>query len=127
MEKAHQVLTNEQFEMIAKFFPKPRKPESITLRRCINAIFYVLKEWCSWRWLPYEFREKEWDWHTIYTRYKRWSESWLLGKILRELEVNDFLRVRIAFLDSTSIRAHQCASWALKKRVLKQFEDQKVV
>jgi hypothetical protein len=44
MEKAHQVLTNEQFEMIAKFFPKPRKPESITLRRCINAIFYVLKE-----------------------------------------------------------------------------------
>jgi len=125
MDKSHQILTDAQFKMIEKFFPKPRKPEIIPLRRCINAIFYVLKEWCSWRGLPYEFREKEGDWHTIYTRYKRWGESWLLGKILRELEVNEVLRVRIAFLDSTSIRAHHCASWAQKKRALKPLEDQK--
>jgi len=112
--------------MIEKFFPKQRKPEVIPLRRCIDAIFYVLKEWCSWRGLPYEFRDKEGDWHTIYTRYKRWWESWLLGKILRELEVNEVLRVRIAFLDSTSIRAHHCASGAQKKRALKRLEDRKV-
>lgn len=115
----HKMFTDEQFEMIRPFFPKPRKPEIIPLRKCVEAICYVLKEGCSWRGLPYEYREKESDWHTIYTRYKRWSESWLLGKILRELEVNDILQVRIAFLDSTSIRAHHSAAWAPKKTDLK--------
>lgn len=37
-----------------------------------------------------------------------------------ELEVNDILQVRIAFLDSTSIRAHHSASWAPKKSDFKQ-------
>lgn len=49
MNKTHQVLTDEQFEHIRPFFPIPRKPESISLRRCLDAIFYVLKEGCSWR------------------------------------------------------------------------------
>jgi transposase len=106
----YQMFTDEQFALIKPFFPKPRKPETIPLRRCIDAICYVLKTECPWRQLPYDYREKEDDWHTIYTRYKRWSESGVLGKVLRELEVNDVLQVRIAFLDSTSIRTHHCAS-----------------
>lgn len=114
----YQMLTGKQFELIAPMFPKPRKPEVIPLRRCLDAICYVLKSGCGWRQLPYDYRTKEGDWHTIYTRYKRWSESGLFGKILRRLEVEDILQVRIAFLDSTSIRAHQCAAGAQKKRAL---------
>jgi transposase len=118
-----QMLSNEQFCFIQPFFPRQRKPETIPLRRCLDAICYVLKTGCAWRQLPYDYRKKEGDWHTIYTRYKRWSESGLLGKILRELEVHDVLTVRIAFLDSTTIRAHHSAAGAQKKRALKHLED----
>ena len=119
----YHMLTEEQFNLIAPLFPKQRKPETIPLHRCIDAICYVLKTGCGWRQLPYDYRVKEGDWHTIYTRYKRWSESGLFGRILRKLEVDDILRVRIAFLDSTSIRAHHCASGAQKKRAIKHWGD----
>lgn len=112
----YQALSEKQFQRIAPLFPRPRKPETIPLRRCLDAIFYVLKSGCGWRQLPYDYRKKEGDWHTIYTRYKRWSESGLLGRILRSLEVADILQVRIAFLDSTTIRAHHSAAGAQKKR-----------
>lgn len=121
------LLTDEQFELIRPYFPKPRKPETIPLRRCLDAICYVLKTGCPWRQLPYESREKDGDWHTVYPRYKRWSESGLLGRIRRELEVNAVLQVRIAMLDSTSIRAHHSAAGARKKRALKRSADQKAV
>lgn len=122
----YQALSEKQFAMIAPLFPKKRKPETIPLRRCVDAIFYVLKTGCGWRQLPYDYREKEGDWHTIYTRYKRWSESGLLGKILRSLEVADILQVRIAFLDSTTTRAHHSAAGAQKKRALNLSEDRGV-
>lgn len=118
----YQFLNDKEFGMIAPLFPKPRKPETIPLRRCVDAIFYVLRSGCAWRQLPYDYRKKEGDWHTIYTRYKRWSESGLLGKMLRKLEVADILQVRIAFLDSTTNRAHHCAAGAQKKRALNPWE-----
>lgn len=123
----YRMLTDEQFRLIQPLFPKQRKPETISLRRCLDAICYVLKTGCGWRQLPDDYREKEGDWHTIYMRYKRWSESGLLGKILRQLETHDVLQVRIAFLDSTTVRAHHCAAGAQKKRALKRSEDHVVV
>jgi transposase len=123
----YQMLTDAQFRLIQPLFPKPRKPETIPLRRCLDGICYVLKTGCPWRQLPDDYRKKEGDWHTIYTRYKRWSESGLLGQILRALEVNDVLQVRIAFLDSTTIRAHHSAAGAQKKRGLKRSEGRVAV
>jgi transposase len=123
----YQMLTDKQFQLLRPLFPKPRKPETIPLRRCLDGICYVLKTGCPWRQLPYDYREKEGDWHTIYTRYKRWSESGLLGRILRELEVNDVLQVRVAFLDSTTVRAHPDAAGARKKRALKRSAGHAVV
>jgi transposase len=120
-----QLFSDEQFALIAPYFPKPRKPPTIPLRTCLNAICYVLQTGCQWRKLPDEYRQKEGDWHTIYTRYKRWSEAGIMGRILRELEVHDILQVRIAFLDSTSIRAHHSASGAVKKRGHRRLEGQK--
>lgn len=123
MQHQYQLLTDEQFALIAPLFPRPTRPDTIPLRRCVDAIFYVLKSGCSWRQMPYDYREKEGDWHTIYTRYKCWCESGIFGKILRELEKHDVLKVRIAFLDSTSIRAHHAAAGAPKKRDRRLLED----
>lgn len=55
---SHQMFTDEQFELIRPFFPKPCKPEKIPLRRCVDAICYVLKEGRSWRWLHMSFMKK---------------------------------------------------------------------
>jgi len=116
------MLTDEQFQLIKPHFPKPRKPEKIPLRRTFDAICYVLKTGCPWRQIPYDYRKKEGEWHTIYTRYKRWSQSGILGKILRKLETEKILQIRIAMLDSTIVRAHHCASGAQKKKGIKQLE-----
>ncbi|QQR54517.1 transposase [Candidatus Peregrinibacteria bacterium] len=54
----YQMLTDEQFKLIQPYFPKPRKPEKIPLKRCMDAICYVLKTGCAWRQMPYDYREK---------------------------------------------------------------------
>lgn len=120
-----QLFSDEQFALIAPLFPKPRKPPTIPLRRCLEAIGYVLTTGCQWRKLPEQYREKEGDWHTIYTRYQRWSEKGLMAKIFSKLSGDPKLAVRIAFLDSTSIRAHHSAAGAVKKRGLKRSGDRK--
>ena len=61
-------LTDAEFEEISAFFPTPRKPRKIPLRKCLEAIFYVLSEGCRWRNIPYEYREREEDWNTIYMK-----------------------------------------------------------
>lgn len=106
------MLTQHHYQTIAKYLPVPRKPPKYSTEQVIDGIFFVLSSGCSWRQLPKEYG----NWHTVYTRFKRWSELGIFGKILHQLHKDKVLDVRIAFLDSTTVRAHQCASRALKKR-----------
>jgi putative transposase len=41
------------------------------LREVINAIFYVVKEGCSWRGLPHDFP----NYNTVFGYFSRWSKS----------------------------------------------------
>jgi putative transposase len=43
----------------------------VDLREVINAIFYVVKEGCSWRAIPHDFP----NWSTVYGYFNRWSKS----------------------------------------------------
>ena len=61
-------LTEKQWQIIEKLLPKQkmgRKP--IDRRRIINAIFYLLRTGCQWRYLPKEFPK----WKTVYTVFRR--------------------------------------------------------
>lgn len=45
-------------------------------------MLYVAEHGCKWRGLPKRFG----NWHTIYTRMRRWAKSDVLDKIFEELQ-----------------------------------------
>ena len=88
-----------------------RKP-LIADRVVLSAIFYILSTWGQWRKLPLSYG----NWHTIYTRWMRWSESWVFHRILSLMIQKKFISLQIAYVDSTTVRAHHASTGALKKR-----------
>lgn len=52
-------------------FPKHSK------REIINAIFYILRTGCQWRYLPNDFP----PWKTVYTYLRNWKAAGLFEKM----------------------------------------------
>ncbi len=78
-------LTDAQWAILAPLLP-PRshrgRPTEVDLRAVLNAIFYVLRTGCQWRYLPPEFPK----WQTVYWYWARWVND---GTLVR---INDTLR-----------------------------------
>ena len=72
----------------------------------MNAIFYVLRTGCQWRYLPQEFP----PWKTVYTYLKKWKDQNLFENINHHLRKS--LRKRMerneeptaAIVDSQSVK-----------------------
>lgn len=76
-------LTDSQWENIKEFFDYKRK-RKYNLRRVCNAIFYVLKTGCQWRYLPKAYGK----WQSIYYYFDHWRQRRLWVKVtdrLREI------------------------------------------
>jgi transposase len=58
------------------------RPTKISNYNFFCGVLYVLRTGISWRDLPTEYG----NWHTIYTRYKRWSENGVFWKLLHHLQ-----------------------------------------
>jgi putative transposase len=79
---------------------------SADMKEVINAIFYVLKNGCTWRSLPHDFPH----WNTVYGYYWRWSHngtwefinSWLVEKSRKRLGRKK--RPSAGSLDSQSVK-----------------------
>jgi transposase len=114
-------ITEEQFAVIAPLLPKQRGNVKIDNLTFVRAILYVASNGCKWRDLPKEFG----NWHTIYVRMLRWSEAGVLQRLFESLQVAGIIQinVRIIHMDSTSVRAHQDATGAPKKRANKAPDD----
>lgn len=52
-------------------------------RTLVNAILYVVRTGCQWRWLPQDFP----NWKTVHTFYRRMSQNGIWDKILQQLVV----------------------------------------
>jgi len=113
------MLTQSQFLTLKPFLPAKRRPPKYDAYRVLNGILFVLSSGCSWRQLPAEYG----SWHTVYTRFKRWAEAGIFGRILHQLHKEKILDLRVIFLDSTTVRAHHSSSGALKKRGLNPLGD----
>ena len=110
-------ITQEQFEKIEPYLPRQRGNVKVDNFTFLNAILYVTSNGCKWRDLPKEYG----NWHTIYVRMLRWSENGVLEKLfeaLQSLEIIE-IKVEIIHIDSSSIRVHQDATGAVKKRANK--------
>ena len=87
----------------------------MTNLQAVNAMLYVAEQGCKWRGLPHRFG----NWHTIYTRMRRWAKAGVLDKMFEELQRQQVVRIKIeaVSLDSTSIKVHPDGTGALKKRL----------
>jgi transposase len=64
-------LTDTEWAPLAPLVPGPARrgrPRRWSLRLLVNAIFYVLRTGCAWRYLPREYP----PWQTTYTTFRQW-------------------------------------------------------
>jgi putative transposase len=67
-------LSNEQWQLLEPMLPPPEqfgRRRSIDLRQICNALFYVLRTGCAWRYLPSEYPA----WQTVYYYFRLWRDS----------------------------------------------------
>ena len=114
-------ITQEQYEKIAKYFPRQRGNVSMTNLQMINAILYVTENGCKWRALP----ETYGNWHTIYVRMNRWSKNGVLSRVFAALQAEGLIQINVEVVcrDSTTVKVHPDGTGALKKVESRQSED----
>jgi putative transposase len=64
-------LTDEEWQIIESLVPPVEsggRPAEHGRREIVNAIFYVLRTGCQWRFLPHDFPL----WKTVYTYFRNW-------------------------------------------------------
>ena len=112
-------LTNEQWQRIAEFIPKPkaepgksgRPPQD--LRAVLNGILWVLRTGAPWVDLPERYPPKS----TCHRRFQAWTESGVFAKILtalaKDLHERGGIDLSEGFIDGTFAPAKKGAMvWA---------------
>jgi transposase len=90
---------------------KSGRPTKVSHYNFFCGVLYILRTGVSWRDLPAEYG----NWHTIYTRYKRWSENGFFWHLLYQLQSFKQVLMDIVFVDGSIIPLHRHGSGALKK------------
>ena len=57
----------------------------------LNAILYVLENGRKWRAMP----ETCGNWHTVYVRMNRWSESGVLDRVFAALQEEGIIQINV--------------------------------
>ncbi|GAA3629486.1 IS5 family transposase [Nonomuraea rosea] len=79
-------LTDEQWELIEPLLPEPNtggRPEKHPRREIVNAIVYVVRSGCPWRYLPTDLP----PWQTVYWYFQQWEAAGVTETLLAELRV----------------------------------------
>jgi transposase len=81
-------VTDAQWAIIEPLFPatksgssKGGRPRNVEIRQVVNAILYLLKTGCPWRYLPSDFPK----WRTVYDYFTLWKKDGTWKKIHDEL------------------------------------------
>jgi transposase len=77
-------LTDAQWEIIEPMLPLPKwmgRPFKHDRRDIVDAILYVVRTGCAWRYLPVDFP----PWQTVYGHFKQFNERGTTERILDEL------------------------------------------
>ncbi len=64
-------LTDEEWQILEPLVPSVKsggRPADHQRREIVNAIFYVLRTGCQWRFLPHDLP----NWKTVYTYFRNW-------------------------------------------------------
>lgn len=102
-------LTEAQWAILAPLIPRPEgagRPLKYDLRQIINAILYLVRTGCQWRFLPHCYP----NYNTVYYHFRKWSKEGTLDQINRTLVKTDRKRLARneepsgAILDSQSVK-----------------------
>lgn len=96
--------------------PHAKVPPS-HLRRTISAIFWRHRNGAKWRALPAEYG----PWWMAAQTFIRWSRLGVWERLLAMAQSRG-IKLGMAFLDGTSIRAHQKAAGVAKKTPTRRSE-----
>ncbi|MFN8683405.1 IS5 family transposase [Paracoccus sp. P2] len=107
-------INEAQYELIRPYLPVQRGNVRISNLTMINAVLNIAENGCKWRALPPRFG----NWHTIYTRLRRWAEAGVLDRLFAALQEHRLIRIRVECLglDSTSVKVHPDGTGAPKKK-----------
>jgi putative transposase len=65
-------VTDDQWAILEPLLPRPDpdgRPLEIERREIVNAIFYMLRSGCPWRYLPHDLPK----WQTVYSYFRDWK------------------------------------------------------
>jgi len=106
-------LKDEQWELIADLFAKPKatgRPPSDP-RKMIDGVFWILNTGAQWRDLPAELGPKS----TVWDYFNRWNADGTLQVILDRLRGQVTIDEELWCIDGTLVRAAKCAAGGGKK------------
>lgn len=110
-------LTDEQWNLIADLFPKPKRTgrPARDRREIVDGILWILRTGSPWRDLPEEFG----PWATVWDLFDTWNCDGTLQAILDRLRGRVEIDQELWCIDGTSVRAARCASGGGKKTIPK--------
>ena len=112
------MLTDEQWAALEPLVEACRPPAKVPprhLRRTIGAILWRHQNGAKWRAIPKEFG----PWWMAAQTFIRWSRLGVWERMLAVAQAGA-VELGMAFLDGTSIRAHQKAAGAAQKTALRR-------
>lgn len=77
--------------------------DEVSLRRFIEAVWYVVRSGCQWRLLS----EYYGNWRAVHRRFKRWSDRCIWEDLMQHVCDPNTEEIMI---DATIIRSHACAA-----------------
>jgi putative transposase len=90
-------------------FPRIHTGNEEKTRRFVEAVFWIVRSGSQWRLLAKEYG----NWNVVYQRFADWAEQGVWYKMLYYFANEPDMEY--IMVDSTILRAHACASGALKK------------
>ena len=87
-------------------------PPKLSDRDFLEAMLYLARTGVPWRDLPGRFGA----WDAVYNRFRRWLSAGYWRGLFERLPGDALEAVRVAFFDSTVIRAHPHAAGAPRKK-----------
>ena len=70
-------MSNKEWKIIKTLLPPPAENQQNSLRQIVDALFYLDKTGCQWRFLP----EKYPPWSSVYYHFAKWSKEGVLEAI----------------------------------------------